>query len=71
MPKHIPNKKSSSNIVKSSNKWKFLLKKVNLSANKTHKFSNKIMKNNKINYIKINIFPDGGISRFKIFGQSI
>ena len=25
------------------------------------------MKNNKINYIKINIFPDGGISRFKNF----
>jgi allantoicase len=29
------------------------------------------MKNNKINFIKINIFPDGGISRFKIFGKSI
>ena len=47
------------------------MNKVNLSANKTHKFSNKLMKNDKINYIKINIFPDGGISRFKIFGQSI
>ena len=67
---YIPNKKSSSIIVKSSNKWKFLLKKVNLSANKTHKFNNKLMKNDKINYIRINIFPDGGISRFKIFGQS-
>ena len=29
------------------------------------------MKNNKINYIKINIYPDGGISRFKIFGKAI
>ncbi len=29
------------------------------------------MKNNKINYIKINIFPDGGISRFRIFGKAI
>ena len=27
------------------------------------------MKNDKINFIKINIFPDGGISRFKIFGK--
>ena len=58
-------------IVKSSNKWKFLLNKTNLSANKTHKFENKLMKNSKINFIKINIFPDGGISRFKIFGMSI
>ena len=67
----IPNKSSSSSIVKSSNKWKFLMNKVNLSANKTHKFTNKLMKNEKINFIKINIFPDGGISRFKIFGKSI
>jgi allantoicase len=68
---YIPGKKSSSAIVKSSNKWKFLLSKNNLSANKTHKFINKLMKNNKINFIKINIFPDGGISRFKIFGKAI
>ena len=67
----IPGKKPSSSIVKNSNNWKFLLKKVNLTANKTHKFKNKLMKNNKINFIKINIFPDGGISRFKIFGKSI
>jgi len=67
----IPSKKSSNSIVKSSNKWKFLMHKVNLSANKTHKFKNKLMKNDKINFIKINIFPDGGISRFKIFGKSI
>ena len=67
----MPNKKSSSSIVKSSDKWKFLLHKVNLSANKTHIFKNKLMKNDKINYIKINIYPDGGISRFKIFGKAI
>ena len=67
----IPNKKSASSIVKSSNNWRFLLSKVSLYANKTHYFKNKLMKNNKINYIKINIFPDGGISRFKIFGKSV
>ena len=42
-----------------------------LSANKTHKFRNSLMKNKKINYIKINIFPDGGISRFRIYGKKI
>jgi len=67
----IPNKRSSSLIVKNSNMWKHLLNKVELSPNKTHIFRNILMKNNKINYIKINIFPDGGISRFKIFGRSI
>jgi len=68
---YITKKKSSFAIVKSSNKWKFLMNKINLSANKTHVFRNKLMKKDKINFIKINIFPDGGISRFKIFGKSI
>ena len=27
------------------------------------------MKNKKVNYIKINIFPDGGISRVRAFGK--
>ena len=27
------------------------------------------MKNKKINYIKVNIFPDGGISRIRAFGK--
>ena len=67
----VPNKKSPPSIVKSSSKWKFLLHKVNLSANKTHVFKNILMKNEKINLIKINIFPDGGISRFRIFGKAI
>jgi len=67
----IPNKKSAKSIVKTSNKWGHLLNKVKLSANKTHKFNKKLMKNNKINYLKINIFPDGGISRFKIYGKAI
>ena len=67
----ISQKQTSSLIVKNSNKWKYLLNKVKLSANKKHIFINKLMKNNKINFIKIKIFPDGGISRFKIFGKSI
>jgi len=28
------------------------------------------MKNKKINYIKINIYPDGGISRIRAFGRA-
>ena len=67
---YISNKKSSTSIVKSSTNWKFLLNKVNLSANRTHIFNNKLMKDNKINFIKINIFPDGGISRIRVFGKT-
>ena len=63
--------KSSKQILNSSNKWKYLLKKTKLLANKTHIFKNSLMKKEKINHIKINIFPDGGISRFRIFGKKI
>ena len=30
----------------------------------------KIIKNKKVNYIRINIFPDGGISRIRAFGKT-
>ena len=63
--------KNSKKIVNSSKSWKYLLNNTKLSANKTHTFKNNLMKNEKINYIKINIFPDGGISRFRIFGKKI
>ena len=68
---YIDRKISSKSIINNSKKWKFLLNKVKLFANKKHSFKNKSMKNKKINYIKINIFPDGGISRIRAFGKII
>jgi allantoicase len=68
---YLKNSKNSKQIVNSSIKWKYLLKDSKLSANKIHIFKNNLMKKDKINFIKINIFPDGGISRFRIYGKSI
>ena len=68
---YLPTLKSSKQIVNSSPKWKYLLKDAKLSANKIHIFKNNLMKKYKINFIKINIFPDGGISRFKIYGKNL
>ena len=62
-------KPSSKNIVKKSKKWKYILNKAKLYANKKHNFKNKFMKDKKINYIRINIFPDGGISRIRAYGK--
>ena len=52
-----------------NNQLKFGLNKVKLKAHKKHNFKNTLMKNTKINYVKINIFPDGGISRIRLFGN--
>jgi len=61
---------SIKSIISKSKKWKIILNKVKLYANKKHNFKNKLMRNNKINYIRVNIFPDGGISRIKVFGKA-
>jgi len=67
----LNNKISQKKIVKKSKKWDLLLNKVKLYAHKKHNFKNKMMINKKINYIKINIFPDGGISRVRFFGKAL
>ena len=40
-----------------------------LGNDQTIKISKINLKSEKINYIKLNIFPDGGISRLRIFGR--
>ena len=66
----LSGKISAKSIVNRSKKWKFLLNKVKLHAHKKHNFQNNLMRNKKVNYIKINIFPDGGISRIRVFGRA-
>ena len=66
---YLSNKISNKTIVDRSKKWKLLLNKAKLNAHKKHNFQNKLMKNKKVNYIRINIFPDGGISRIRVFGR--
>ena len=56
-------------IVKESLKWKHLINKEKLGPNKEHFYENVLLKNKTINLIKINIYPDGGISRINIFGK--
>ena len=66
----IINKDLSNNlIVKNSKNWKFILNKSKLSAHKKHVFKKFIIKRNKENYLKINIYPDGGIYRIRAFGS--
>jgi len=65
----VKGKPSAKKIAAMSKKWKQLLNKVKLKAHKKHNFRNKLMKKSKINYIRINIFPDGGISRIRLFGK--
>jgi len=60
---------SNKSIVRNSKNWKFILNKSKLSAHKKHVFKKFLIKRNKENYLKINIYPDGGISRIRAFGS--
>ena len=71
MPKKLNSNISNKNIVETSTRWKYLLNKVKLGGHKKHNFRNVLMLNKKINYIRINIFPDGGISRIRVFGKTV
>ena len=66
----VNGKASANTIINKSKSWKLLLNKSKLHAHKKHNFLNKLMKKNKVNYLRINIFPDGGISRIRVFGKA-
>jgi len=64
------NKKTSINsIIKKSKKWQTIISKTKLKADSSLKI--KMLKKfyKKYNYIKLNIYPDGGISRFRVYGK--
>ena len=67
---YVNGKVSANKIINKSKNWKLLLNKSKLYAHKKHNFLNKLMKKNKVNYLRINIFPDGGISRIRVFGKA-
>ena len=67
---YVKGNPSAKQIINKSKSWKPLLNKSKLYAHKKHNFLNKLMKTNKVNYLRINIFPDGGISRIRVFGKT-
>ena len=65
----ITNKINLNKILINSKNWKTFLEKTKLKPHKKHLFKSNTNKKNKINFLRINIFPDGGISRVRAFGK--
>ena len=55
-------------IIKKSLKWQYLISNEKLGPDREHFFSNLLFKK-VVNYVKLNIYPDGGVSRINIFGD--
>jgi len=56
-------------LINNSQNWKTLVPNKKLKPHDNLRISNLNLQSEKINYIKLNIFPDGGISRLRIFGK--
>jgi len=68
---YIPNTTHSS-VVTQSIFWEELLPKQKLQMDSKHYFdSSHLLHQKPITHVRINIFPDGGISRFRMFGKFI
>jgi allantoicase len=49
--------------------WHILLPQQKLSADHIHEFVSEIKHQTAITHVRLNIFPDGGVSRLRIFGK--
>lgn len=49
--------------------WQTLLSQQKLSADNEHEFAKEINCTSAVSHVRLNIFPDGGISRLRLFGK--
>jgi allantoicase len=63
-------KTSAENMLTDECHWPELMAKQKLEMDKIHNFDgNLINKIGEVSHLRLNIFPDGGVSRFRIFGS--
>jgi allantoicase len=50
--------------------WKELLPQQKLSADAEHSFRNELASLGPVTHVRFNIFPDGGVSRLRLYGTT-
>jgi allantoicase len=51
-------------------RWQPLLPESKLEMDKQHEFSTELQSLGEVSHVRMSIFPDGGISRLRLFGQA-
>lgn len=64
-------KQSNSKLLNESEDWPVLLPECKLSADAIHEFVDEIADHGPISHVRLNIFPDGGVSRLRLFGKIV
>jgi len=58
-------------IINDSENWKFILNKSKLKPDNIHNYEIDNKSTEGITHVRLNIYPDGGVSRFRIFGLKL
>lgn len=56
-------------VKNNESEWKTILPRQKLSADAEHAFKNDVVDAAIVSHVRLNIFPDGGISRLRLFGK--
>ena len=57
------------NLTDLSTDWKGVLPRTKLQAHTRHFFENEILDAGSVSHLRFNIFPDGGVSRLRVYGN--
>ncbi len=63
--------KSLEEIINDSQNWKYVLDKSKLQADNIHNYEVDEMSTEGVTHVRLNIYPDGGVSRLRIFGLKL
>ena len=58
-------------IINQSDNWDTILQKNKLKADSIHNYKDEIKSINEATHVRLNIFPDGGVSRLRVFGLRV
>ena len=68
----LRNEKDKLKAFETSSDWEFFLGEKKCKADSIHNFGkDDFLHEKKVSHVRLNIYPDGGVSRFRIFGQPI
>ena len=62
---------TTKDLIQNSKNWNIILNETKLSADNIHKYKINSNSKNEATHIRLNIYPDGGVSRLRIFGTKL
>jgi allantoicase len=60
---------SDNDVIANKVQWETILDEQKLSPDAEHEFEKEIAQHRPVTHVRLNIFPDGGISRLRLFGK--